>query len=324
MKAAVYDRTGPAAEVLRVVETELPEPGPGEVRVRVHVSGVNPTDVKSRSGVTPRPIDGFQIPHQDGAGVIDAVGPGGPQDRIGQRVWVYLAAAGRRWGTAAEWTVVPESRAVPLPDGVSMELGASLGVPGLTAHHLVFADGPVKDATVLVAGGAGAVGHFSIEFATWGGAGRVASTVSTPDKAELAREAGAGHVVYYTDPGAASQITAAVGRVDRIVEVALGANLQLDLAISRPGTVVACYAAEASDPVLPVRACMTAGIVLRFTLLYTLPQAILDQGVADIGTALRAGALTELPEHRFPLEEIVAAHEAVERGVSGKVLVVTG
>ena len=324
MKAAVYERTGPAAEVLRVVEVERPDPGPGEVRVRVHVSGVNPTDVKSRGGATPRPIDGFQIPHQDGAGVIDAVGPGGPEDRIGQRVWVYLAAAGRRWGTAAEWTVVPEHRAVPLPDGASLELGASLGVPALTAHHLVFADGPVKDAVVLVAGGAGAVGHFAIEFAAWGGAARVASTVSNPDKAELARRAGAGHVVYYTDPDAASQITAAVGPVDRIIEVALGANLQLDLAISRPGTVVACYAAEPQDPVLPVRACMTASLVLRFMLLYTVPQAALDQGAADIGTALRAGALTELPEHRFPLGDIVAAHEAVERGTPGKVLVIPG
>ena len=324
VKAVIYDSTGPAAEVLRVVDIERPEPGPGEVRVRVHVSGVNPTDVKSRGGATPRPIDGFQIPHQDGAGVIDAVGTGGPRDRIGQRVWVYLAAAGRRWGTAAEWAVVPENHAVPLPDGVSMELGASLGVPGLTAHHLVFADGPVKDATVLVAGGSGAVGHFAIEFAAWGGAGQVASTVSTPAKAELAREAGAAHVVYYTDPDAASQITAAVGPVDRIVEVALGANLQLDLAVSRPGTVVACYAAEPHDPVLPVRACMNAGIVLRFMLLYSLPQALLDQEVADIGTALRAGALTELPEHRFALEEIAAAHEAVEHGTTGKVLVIPG
>ncbi len=324
MKAAIYDRTGPAAEVLRVVDIERPEPGPGEVRVRVQVSGINPTDVKSRSGAVPRPIDGFQIPHQDGAGVIDAVGPRGPEDRIGQRVWVYLAAAGRRWGTAAEWTVVPESRAVPLPDGASAGLGASLGVPALTAHHLVFADGPVKDATVLVAGGARAVGHFAVEFAAWGGAGRVASTVSGPDKAELARAAGASHVVYYTDPDAAGLITAAVGPVDRIVEVALGANLQLDLAVSRPGTVVACYAAEPDDPVLPVRACMNACLVLRFMLLYALPPAALDQGAADIGTALRAGALTELPEHRFGLEEIAAAHEAVERGTTGKVLVIPG
>jgi NADPH2:quinone reductase len=318
VKAAVYDRSGPAAEVLRVVDIERPEPGPGEVRVRVHVSGINPTDVKSRGGTTPRPIDGFQIPHQDGAGVIDA---GGPADRIGQRVWVYLAAAGRRWGTAAEWTVVPENHAVPLPDGASLELGASLGVPALTAHHLVFADGPVKDATVLVAGGAGAVGHFSLEFAAWGGAAQLASTASSPAKAELARQAGAGHVVNYTDPDAASQITAAVGPVDRIVEVALGANLQLDLAISRPGTVVACYAAEPQDPVLPVRACMTANIVLRFMLLYAMPQSARDQGVADIGTALQAGALTRLPEHMFTLDEIVAAQEAVEQGVSGKVLV---
>ena len=321
MKAAVYDRSGPAAEVLRVVDIERPEPGPGEVRVRVHVSGINPTDVKSRGGTTPRPIDGFQIPHQDGAGVIDAVGPGGPADRIGQRVWVYLAAAGRRWGTAAEWTVVPENHAVPLPDGAGLELGASLGVPALTAHHLVFADGPVKDTTVLVAGGAGAVGHFSLEFAAWGGAARLASTASSPAKAELARQAGAGHVVNYTDPDAASQITAAVGPVNRIVEVALGANLQLDLAISRPGTVVACYAAEPQDPVLPVRACMTANIVLRFMLLYAMPQSARDQGVADIGTALQAGALTRLPEHTFTLDEIVAAQEAVEQGVSGKVLV---
>ena len=322
MKAAVYERTGPAAEVLRVVDIDPPEPGPGEVRVRVHASGINPTDVKSRGGATPRPIDGFQIPHQDGAGVIDAVGPGGPADRIGQRVWVYMAAAGRRWGTAAEWTVVPGPHAVPLPDGISMELGASLGVPALTAHHLVFADGPVKDSTVLVAGGAGAVGHFAIEFAAWGGAARVASTASTPDKAELARQAGAGHVVNYRDPDAARQITDAVGPVDRIVEVALGANLELDLAISHPGTVVTCYAAEPSDPVLPVRACMTANIVLRFMLLYTVPRPAVDQAVADVGTALRAGALTELPEHTFPLDDIVAAQEAVERGVSGKVLVI--
>ena len=322
MKAAVYDRIGPAAEVLRVADIERPEPGPGEVRVRVHASGINPTDVKTRGGATPRPIDGFQIPHQDGAGVIDAVGPGGPADRVGQRVWMYLAAAGRRWGTAAEWTVVPESHAVPLPDGVGMELAASLGVPALTAHHLVFADGPVRDATVLVAGGAGAVGHFCLEFAAWGGAARLASTASSPAKAELARRAGAGHVVNYTDPDAASQITAAVGPVDRIVEVALGANLQLDLAVSRPGTVVACYAAGPHDPALPLRACMTANIVLRFMLLYTMPQSARDQGIADIGTALRAGALTGLPEHTFSLGEIVAAQEAVEQGVSGKVLVI--
>ena len=322
MRAAVYDRTGPAAEVLRVTDVEQPEPGPGEVRVRVHVSGVNPTDVKTRSGATPRPIDGFQIPHQDGAGVIDAVGPGVPADREGQRVWVWMAAAGRRWGTAAQWTVVPARQAVPLSDGISFELGASLGVPAITARHCVLADGPVRDAVVLVAGGAGAVGHFAIELAVWGGAAQVIATASGPAKAQLAKEAGAGQVIIYTEPDAAEQIRSVAGPVDRIVEVALGANLDLDLAVSRPGTVVVNYAAGPEDPALPVRACMTANIVLRFMLLYTVPPADLDAAVRDITAALGAGALTELPVHRFGLDEITAAQEAVERGVTGKVLVI--
>jgi NADPH:quinone reductase len=321
MKAAVYDRYGPAGEVLRVVEVERPEPGPGEVRVKVHVSAVNPTDHKSRGGATPRPIDGFQIPHHDGAGVIDAVGPGVNQGRIGERVWVWLAAAGRRWGTAAEWTVVPERQAVPLPDGISFELGASLGVPAVTAHRCLLADGPVTGQTVLVAGGAGAVGHFAIQIAAWAGAKQVIATVSGPAKAELARQAGAGHVVIYSEPDAASQIQSVSKHVDRVVEVALGANLQLDLAVSRPDTVIVAYAAEPRDPVLPVRACMSANVVLRFVLLYAVPGPAIDQAVADITAALSAGALTELPAHRFPLDGIVAAHEAAEAGVVGKVFV---
>jgi NADPH:quinone reductase len=321
MKAAVYDHYGPASDVLRVVEVERPEPGPGEVRVKVHVSAVNPTDYKSRGGATPRPIDGFQIPHQDGAGVIDAVGPGVDQGRVGQRVWVWLAAAGRRWGTAAEWTVVPERQAVPLPDGISFELGASLGVPAVTAHRCLLADGPVTGQTVLVAGGAGAVGHFAIQIAAWAGAKQVIATVSGPAKAELARQAGAGHVVIYSEPDAASQIQSVSEHVDRVVEVALGANLQLDLAVSRPDTVIVAYAAEPRDPVLPVRACMSANVALRFVLLYAVPRPAIDQAAADITAALSAGALTELPAHRFPLDGIVAAHEAAEAGVVGKVFV---
>jgi NADPH2:quinone reductase len=324
VKAAVYDHYGPASEVLRVVEVERPEPGPGEVRVKVHVSAVNPTDYKSRGGATPRPIEGFQIPHQDGAGVIDAVGPGVDQGRVGQRVWVWLAAAGRRWGTAAEWTVLPERQAVPLPDGVSFELGASLGVPAVTAHRALFADGPVAGQTVLVAGGAGAVGHFAIELAVWGGVAQVIATASGPAKAELAAKAGASHVVIYSEPDAASQILSAAGHVDRVIEVALGANLQLDLAVSRPDTVIATYAAESRDPALPVRACMTANVVLRFMLLYAVPGPAIDQAVKDITAALSAGALTEMPEHRFPLDDIAAAHQAAEDGVVGKVLVLPG
>jgi NADPH2:quinone reductase len=323
VRAAVYERTGPAAEVLRVTDVPQPEPGPGEVRVRVQASGINPTDAKTRAGVTPRPIDGFQIPHHDGAGVIDAVGPGVPDSRVGQPVWVWMAASGRRWGTAAEWTVVPQRQAVPLPDGVSPELGASLGVPAMTAHRCLFADGPVDGEAVLVAGGAGAVGHFSVQLANWGNAAQVLATVSGPAKAQLAKEAGAADVINYREPDAADQIrSAAAGPVDRIIEVALGSNLALDLAVSRPDTVVVSYAAEATDPVLPVRVCMSANVVLRFILIYGVPAAALDQAVTDITVALSIGALTQLPVHRFALDEIVAAQEAVEHGIGGKVLVI--
>ena len=324
MKAARYDRYGPAREVLRVEDVERPEPGPGEVRVRVEFSGVNPTDWKSRSGATPRPIDGFQIPHHDGAGVIDAVGAGVDPGRAGQRVWLWMAAAGRRWGTAAEWAVVPVYAAVPLPDGVSAELGASLGVPALTAHRCLFADGPIDGQTVLVAGGAGAVGHFAIELAKRAGA-RVASTVSGPQKAELAAKAGADLVVNYREPDAADQIRSFAGAagVDRVVEVALGANLQLDLAVvARPDARIVCYAADGDDPVLPVRACMNANVELRFVLLYGVPAEALIQAAGDITDALADGALTELPVSRFPLDEIAAAQDAVEHRALGKVLVV--
>ncbi|HEY6276464.1 MAG TPA: NADPH:quinone reductase [Streptosporangiaceae bacterium] len=321
MRAALYDRHGPAAEVLRVEEVDRPGPGPGEVRVKVTMSGVNPTDCKSRGGATPRPIDGFQIPQHDGAGVIDAVGEGVDPGRIGQRVWLWLAAAGRRWGTAAEWTVIPGRQAVPLPDGISDELGASLGVPAMTAHRCLFADGPVAGKTVLVAGGAGAVGHFAIQLAVRAGA-QVIATVSTDEKAELARQAGAHQVVRYRDPDAVDQIRAVAGRVDRVVEVALGTNLALDLALSGPGTVIVSYAAGPSDPVLPVRACMTANVVLRFILLYGVPAAALDDAVADISAALAEGALTELPGHRYPLSAIAEAHQAAEAGAVGKILVI--
>jgi NADPH:quinone reductase len=323
MKAALYDRTGPARDVLRVEDIERPEPGPGEVRVKIEASGVNPTDWKARDGLTPRPIEGFQIPHHDGAGVIDAVGPGVASARIGQRVWLWLAAGGRRWGTAAEWSVVPERQAVPLPDGASAELGASLGVPALTAHRCLFADGPVNGKAVLVAGGAGAVGHFAIELAKWAGA-RVVTTVSGPRKADLAAKAGADLVVNYKEADAADQIRSFAGRVDRVVEVALGANLPLDLAVTRPLGQIVTYAAEPADPVLPVRACMTANLLLRFVLLYGVPAAALDEAVRDVGAALATGALTELPVTRFGLEDVAAAQDAVQAGAVGKVLVIPG
>lgn len=326
MRAALYDQYGPSAEVLRIEDIDRPEPGPGEVLVKVQFSGVNPTDWKSRGGSTPRPIDEFQIPHHDGAGVIEAVGEGVDTSRIGERVWTFMAAAGRRWGTAAQYTAIPSRQAVALPPGISAELGASLGVPAMTAHRCLFADGPVDGKTVLVAGGAGAVGHFAIELAKHGGA-RVITTVSGPQKAELAAKAGADLVVNYREPGAADQIRtfAGPGGVDHVVELALGANLQLDLdVIRRPEGLIVDYAAEPADPVLPVRACMNANVILRFVLLYSVPQEALDQAALDITRALGDGALTELPVTRFPLDETVAAQDAVEGGAVGKCLVIPG
>lgn len=320
MKAALYRAYGSAADTLRIEDVDRPEPGPGQVRVRMQLSGVNPTDWKSRSGATPRPIDGFQVPHHDGSGVIDAVGSGVSQDRVGERVWTWMAAAGSSWGTAAQWSILPERQAVPLPDGASAELGASLGVPAMTAHRALFADGPVDGKSVLVAGGAGAVGHYAIELAKFSGA-RVATTVSGPAKAELAAKAGADLVVNYRDADAADQLRAFAPQMDRIVELALGANLELDLAVSGPRTHIVDYAAEATDPVLPVRRFMNANVTLRFILLYGVPAEAADQAVADVSRALQAGALTELPVTRFGLDQVAAAQDAVEAGAVGKVLV---
>jgi NADPH2:quinone reductase len=208
---------------------------------------------------------------------------------------------------------------MPLPDGASFELGASLGVPAMTAHRCVFSDGPVNGQTVLVAGGAGAVGHFAIELAKRAGA-RVVTTVSSPDKAALAEKAGADLVVNYRSPAAVDQVKA-FGPVDRVIEVALGANLELDLAVTRPQATIVTYAAEAANPVLPVRACMSANVTLKFVLLYGVPMATLELAAADITAALAAGELTGLPVHRFPLDDIAAAHQAAEGGAVGKVIV---
>jgi len=322
MRAAIYDEIGASAEVLRVEEVPTPEPGPGEVRLRVELSGVNPTDWKSRSGLTSRAIDGFQVPHHDGVGVIDAVGDGVDRGRVGQRVWTWLAAAGNKWGTAAQWSVVPGRQAVALPDGVSDELAVCLGVPAMTAHRVLFADGPVTGRTVLVAGGAGAVGHFAIELAKHAGA-RVVTTVSGPPKAELAAKAGADLVVNYREPGAAEKIKE-FGPVDRVAEVDLNSNLDLDLAVLSPNSQIITYASTGHDPVLSVRACMSANVALRFVLLYGVPAEALDQGAVDITTALRDGALSALPVHRYDLADVVAAQDAVQAGAVGKVVVVPG
>jgi NADPH2:quinone reductase len=319
VKVALYERNGSARDVLRVEDVDRPEPGPGQVRVRITLSAINPTDVKTRAGVTARDIDGFQVPHQDGAGVIDAVGAGVNASRVGERVWLWFAAFHNRYGSAGEYSVLPADHAVPLPANASDELGACLGVPALTAHRCLFADGRLNGRTVLVAGGAGAVGHYAIQLAKHAGA-KVITTVSGPEKAELATRAGADHVVNYREPGAAGKVKElAGGPVDRIVEVDLGANLELDLGVSGPNTVISTYAA-AGDVSLPVRALMSANVTLRFVLLYGIPAHDIAESLAEVNAAVEAGALTALPVHRYPLADVVAAHEAVEAGVVGKVV----
>jgi NADPH:quinone reductase len=322
MRAAVYERYGPARDVLRVTDIERPDPGPGEVRVRMRVSAVNPTDWRVRSGSQSggEPPFPYMVPNQDGAGEIDAVGEGVDPGRVGTRVWVWFAAHGRQHGSAAQWACLPERQALPLPDNASLELGASLGIPALTAHHCLFRDGGLHARSVLVAGGAGAVGHFAIELGRRGGA-QVIATVSSDEKGDLARAAGAATVVNYRAEDAADAIRAAAPEgVDRIVEVAPAANAALDAEVIAPNGVVSIYAAD-GELATPVRPLMVRNVCLRFVLVYNVPDEWLARAVDEVNAAVAAGDLTELPAHRFPLEDIAGAHEAVEGGAVGKVLV---
>ncbi|MGW6928396.1 NADPH:quinone reductase [Streptomyces sp. NPDC054950] len=335
MKAIIYrDAGGP--DVLRLVDRDLPAPGPGEVRVRVAVSGVNPTDWQTRSRAAhPRHFSEV-TPHLDGAGTIDAVGEGIDRSRVGQRVWMFMAAAGRPTGTAAEFTVVPAERAVPLPDEVGFDVGASLGVPALTAHRAltVAEDGPrrlqpgaLDGKVVLAAGGAGAVGHAVIQLARWAGA-TVISTVSSPEKARLATAAGAHHVLNYREGDPAAEIRKITpDGVDIVAEVALGTNLALDLAVLRTRGTISTYANDGGKPVeLDVPQSMVLNARLQFLVLYTAGPEAQAAAVDDVAAAVRDGALPVGEEHglplvRFPLDRTADAHRAVENGAVGKVLV---
>ncbi|MFY9331120.1 MAG: NADPH:quinone reductase [Candidatus Nanopelagicales bacterium] len=318
MRAVTYSQHGPSS-VLTVQEVSTPGPGPGEVRIKVDTAGVNPTDFKVRNAGPAIPFD-FQVPCHDAAGVIEAVGSGVDPARIGERVWVFLAAFQRQWGTAAQYAVVPARLAVPLPAGITSEQAAGLGVPYLTAHACLFSDGPLDGATVLVAGGAGAVGHAAIELAVRAGA-HVIATVSSAQKAALAHAAGAHVVVNYKEPDAREQISAAArAGVDRIIEVALGANLALDLGVIAPHGTIVTYASEPTDPVLPTRELMNLNVTVRYMILYGFTPVMLTQAVADITDALTEGALSALPLHRFTLDQAAAAFDAVEGGAVGKVI----
>jgi NADPH2:quinone reductase len=330
MRSVVYSRTGDTS-VLRLVDRDVLEPGPDEVRVRVVVSGVNPTDWKSRRGSRSGAAPPFPevTPNQDGAGVIDAVGEQVENLAVGDRVWVYLAGHQRPTGTAQEYTNLPASRVVRLPDGTSFDIGASLGVPAMTAHRAltVSEDGPTRlhpgalaGKVVLVAGGAGAVGHAAIQLARWAGA-TVISTISGPTKAALATAAGAHHVINYRDDDAVTAIKdIAPDGVDLVVEVAIAANSKLNIDVTKRRASIAVYANDGgAAPRLEVRQNMIKNLRYQFVLLYTVGDAALTAAVEDITDALVDGALpvgenAGLPLHRFPLANTADAHQAVQDG----------
>jgi NADPH2:quinone reductase len=333
MRAIVYSATG-ASSVLWLVDREVAEPGSGEVRVRVAVSGVNPTDWKARSGASIAFSE--VVPNQDGAGVIDRVGAGVTDLAVGDRVWVYLAAHGRPTGTAQEFAVLPAERVVPLPAGVGFDVAASLGVPAMTAHRAltVHENGPFRLApdalagrVVLVQGGAGAVGHAAIQLAVWAGA-TVIATVSSDAKAALARSAGAHHVLQYPDGALADRIReVAPDGVDQIVEVSPAQNAALDVDVIANHGSIAYYANNNGDEfTAPINPSYAKNVRWQGLLLYTMGSAAHRAAAEDITIALRDGALSVgeaagLPLTWFPLEETAAAHDAVENGATGKVLI---
>lgn len=321
MRAVWYDRQGPAAEVLQVGELPDPEPGPGELRVRVRFSGINPGDTKKRRGwlgsQMPYPR---VIPHSDAAGVVDAVGPGADASRLGRRVWVHGAQSYRAFGTAAQFTVVPERLAMDLPDEVSDELGACLGIAGITAHRTVFADGPVGGAVVLVHGVLGGVGTIAAQLARWAGATVIGTVRRTADLDSAADLALTGVVsLDRPDPAAAIRALAPDG-VDRVIEVAFSDNVDLDAAVVGNGAVIAAYASRADRPDFPFWPMLFDNVTIRLLGSDDFPPAAKDQAVGDLTTAAAAGALRVRIAEPLPLEQAAAAHDRVDAGTRDRVL----
>jgi NADPH:quinone reductase len=328
MRAAYYEHTGPARAVLHVGCVETPVPTADEVLVRVYASAVNPSDTKSRSGGPAAATMSYPrvIPHQDGAGVIEAVGKDVRSVRLGDRVWIHEAQWRRPFGSCAECIALPESHVARLPGNVTFAHGACLGIPAMTAHHCVFADGPVAGQTVLVTGGSGAVGFYAVQFAKRGGA-QVIATVNTEQKAERARQAGADHVINYASedvPAAVKDITGT--GVDRIVEVALGPNLPISVQILRPNGIIATYASDGDpEPRLPFGSLRAKNATLRTVLVYELPQSAKDHAIRDITAALESGELQHQIHAEMSVDEVVRAHEIVESGNrNGAVIVLPG
>ena len=326
MRAAYYESNGPAREVLRVADVETPQAGRGEVRVRLRTSGVNPSDVKSRAGLTRKIAFPRVIPHSDGAGEIDAVGEGVSPARVGERVWVWNGQWRRPFGTAAKWIVLPSEQAVRLPANVTMDAGACLGIPAYTGYQGVLLARAKEGSTVLVAAGAGAVGHYAIQFAKKRKA-TVITTVSSPAKAEIARAAGADHVIDYKREDVGERVMAITAKrgVDAVIEMDLAANARLLPTVLAPNGVVAVYGSGAAEASIPFQFLLQNSITLQFFLVYLMPAEMRQRATADITQMLEQGELIHNVAQTFDLGDMVAAHEAVESGKAmGNIVVKLG
>ena len=322
MQAAYYESNGSAREVLRVAEVETPQAGPGEVRVKLAASGVNPSDVKSRQGATRKIAWPRVIPQSDGAGVIDQVGDGIAKSRIGERVWIWNGQWKRAFGTAAQYIALPAAQAVKLPDKISFEAGACLGIPAMTAFHAIALSGAARGTTLLISGGAGAVSQYAIQFAKAAGA-TVLTTVSSSEKAKAAKEAGADHTINYKSDDVGARVMEITGKlgVDAIIEMDLAANAKLIPAVLRPKGSVLVYGTT-PEATIPAAFCLVNTIRLQFFLVYELDTAERERTVAAITRALEQGRLlNSVAQPTYALADIAAAHEAVERGTIGNVVV---
>ena len=317
MKAVWYERTGPAPEVLSFGEMPTPVAGPGEVRVRLEASGVNPADVGRRAGSYRAMEFPRVIPNSDGAGIVDQIGDGVTRFHIGERVWLFNGQRnGRALGTAAEYIALAEHLVTPLPDSLSFAAGATLGIPGMTAWCCLFCDGPITGKTVLVTGGAGAVGHYAVQFAKWGGA-RVIATVSSEAKAEQARLAGADLVINYRNDDVIAKVLDFTRQrgVDRVVDVDFGGNIAVTLKLMAMNSTIAVYATNGNrTPLVPMRELMEKCIALRTLVLFALPPPLLAAAQADITKWLTAGKRIHNIAAQFPLSDTAQAHLAVEKG----------
>ena len=326
MKACWFEAFGTAQDVLQQGDWRTPEPGPGEVLVQLRTTGVNPSDVKKRAGAFPDLLAaGPVIPHSDGAGVITAVGEGMSPSRVGERVFVYQAQYGRQLGTAAEYVALDSARAPTLPDEASFEVGACIGIPIMTAHRCVLADGPVADQLLLVTGGAGRVGHYAIQWAHRAGA-RVIATASNEQDAAACREAGAEAVVNHREPEWGQAVLDLTGgqKIDRVIDVEFGANLLELLQCVRIGATIATYSsAVVPEPALPFRTMMFMDLTVRMVIVYAMPEEAKAQAVADTQAALVEGGLQHRIAETLPFDQIAKAHEIIEEGSVRGCVVVT-